>query len=132
MEIITENGVVSEIIGDLIKIQIPKKPDCEECRSIFCSKSEGNSNFIEIENKENFKIGEKVEIQLEGKYLIKATLLLFVLPLIILVSTISLLFFLQSNASLAAVISFSLVAIYYVILKQTKTINIRPRIVRKL
>lgn len=131
MEILTEKGVISRINGKKITIEIPKKPECEECRSIFCTKSEGKTNSIVIESSDDFYIGENVEIQLAGKYLTKATLFLFVFPLIILVITITITIKSGLNNLYSALIGFLFVAIYFLIIRYINDIKIKPNIVKK-
>jgi len=130
METLTENGIVSEIIRNKIKIQIPIKPECEECRSIFCSKSEQNYNVFEIETTEKFELGDKVHIQLLGKDLTKATMVLFVIPLFIIIISITILIKVIDSAITSAILGFLVMLIYFVIFRFKKIWVTAPKIVK--
>lgn len=130
MEILTENGVVSEIIGNKVKIQIPIKPECEECRSIFCSKSDANYNFLEVETTERFEIGDRVQIQLMGKHLTKASMMLFVFPMLILIGSVIFLVQINISAIKSAILGFLFVSVYFVVIKFKKILTIEPKIIK--
>lgn len=128
MEILTENGLITEVNGNQIKIEIPKKPECEECRSIFCSKSEDKSNYLTIESSEHFSVGDKVEIQLQGNQLFKATLVLFVIPIIILVISILIFQLIITGTVFSSLIGFGLLSIYFLIIRRKRKFNFEPKI----
>lgn len=128
MEILTENGTVSGIKGNYIIVQIPKKPECEECRSIFCSKSDAKINSIEIETGEKFLVGDEVEIQLQGRYLVKASLLFFVIPLLIIIISITCFQLIISNTVISSFFGFLLVTIYYLTIRAKRVLDVQPKI----
>lgn len=128
MEILTENGIVSGIKGNHIIVQIPKKTECEECRSIFCSKSDAKINSIEIETGENFLVGDEVVIKLQGRYLAKASLIFFVIPLLIIIISITCFQLIISNTVISSFFGFLLVAIYYLIIRAKRVLDVQPKI----
>lgn len=128
MEILTENRIVSGIKGNHIIVQIPKKPECEECRSIFCSKSDAIINSIELETTDKFFVGDAVEIQLQGRYLVKASLIFFVIPLLIIIISITCFQLIISNTVISSFFGFLLVAIYYLSIRGKRVLDAQPKI----
>lgn len=131
MEILTEKGIVIERIGNRIKIEIPKKPECEDCRSIFCSKSDDRNNLFEIETNADFSTGDNVLVQLPGKNLIKATFILFILPLILFIATIVGVINYIPNPLVATISGLGLVSIYFLIIRKSRFLEIQPQIIKE-
>lgn len=131
MEILTEKGIVIERSGNKIKIEIPQKPECEDCRSIFCSKSDDRNNIFEIETNADFSRGDNVLVQLPGKNLIKATFILFILPLILFIATIVGVINYIPNPLVATISGLGLVSIYFLIIRKSRLLEIQPQIIKE-
>ncbi|MCX7908779.1 MAG: SoxR reducing system RseC family protein [Ignavibacteria bacterium] len=130
MEVLIEKGIVVSKLGNRIKIAVPKKPECDTCMSLLCHRTQKGENLLELESEIDINVGETVEVQLFGKQLVKVTTFLYLLPLVILVVSISILMGLTNNAIFSVVISFALLGIYYLVLRRTKFVRTKPKIFR--
>lgn len=129
MEILTETGTIVEKNGNLLKIAIPRKAECEHCDSLFCNKSSQGNIFLEIESEEQFHIGDKVEVQILGKQLVSITIFLYLIPLLLLIcSLVFCLQFASINVVLSTIIAFSLIGFYYLFIKRFKLLKTKPLI----
>ncbi|MFN3269112.1 MAG: SoxR reducing system RseC family protein [Candidatus Kapaibacteriota bacterium] len=132
MEILTEKGKIVEVKGNKLKIEVPRREECDHCGSLFCSLKERNSAVIEVEATEGFKVGDSVEIQLPGKQLVWVTCLIYLFPLLILVASIYFGFEFTGNVLYSSLLAFTFVGIYFLVIRKLGFGNINPKIIRKL
>ncbi len=86
---IDEIGVVINISGDTALVRMEKGEHCSSCSSrSSCLPDESSSNqkIVEAINSVGVRIGQKVQLRIESTDLIKASLLMFAIPLVFLLT----------------------------------------------
>lgn len=86
-ETIIENGIVISAEDGHAKIKLIETGACKECSAkIFCKPSEKkDSKILEVNDSIGVRIGEEVRIELSGGDVLKASALLYGVPLILIV-----------------------------------------------
>ena len=118
-EELKEEGIVISTDDEYAEVQLIENDNCEECTAkLFCKPRESdNSKSLTVKNNDGLTVGDKVLITIPGSTLLKASLNLYLYPLILLV--VSLIGFTQlfesySNPEVYSfIISLVIVAIYY-------------------
>lgn len=89
-ENINHNGIVEKIGKDSVSVRIIQQSACSGCHAqAMCSASETKEKIIEVlDNSGRFKVNEEVIICGQSSLGLKAVLLAFIIPLIIVVATI--------------------------------------------
>ena len=83
---IEEEGIVVEASGDGAKVAILKKSACEKCAaSGVCHPGEGDQDLMEALNPLNAKKGQKVKVAIAPQIYLKASLILYGIPMVSLV-----------------------------------------------
>ena len=77
-----EIGKVTEVKGNIAKVSIDKKSECDKCGMCIFPKGADTIDFDCI-NKVDAKIGDTVEIQKEEKNKILSYILIFLVPLLL-------------------------------------------------
>ncbi len=111
-------GVVFQVNDDIVQVKILQKTACADCHAkSMCGLSEVQEKILEIsDNNHDFKIGDEVLVSGAVSLGMKAVLLAFVFPLLMIVIILSLgIRFFISEIIAAGVAVLSLI-IYYVIL----------------
>jgi len=99
-------------------VRVIVKSACSACHAkTACSISEISEKIIEVKRKDNrFKTGDKVVISMKSSLGFKALFLGYILPFILLVSSLIFAISAIHNEGIAAMISLAIVGIYYTIL----------------
>jgi len=107
-ESIIENGVVISAEAGHAKIKLIKTGACEECSAkIFCKPSEKkDSKILEVNDPIGVQAGEEVQIEISGSDVLKASALLYGVPLILIVIGVMLGAVIFENTSLPELFSF--------------------------
>lgn len=84
-ESIIEKGIVLSAGDGHAEIALIQTGSCEECSAkIFCKPSENkDSKIIEVEDSFGVKAGDEVDIQIKGSDVLKASFMLYGMPLIL-------------------------------------------------
>lgn len=116
-EILREEGIVTEIKNNQMKIELINTSNCDACSTKDFCKS-GKLNFIQTKYESNYKVGDEVVIEVFGKDVLKLVLLLYGIPVIILLATLFVVYFsVDIKKEIYSILaSFSLVGIYYLFL----------------
>lgn len=112
-------GIIERIEGDTIFIRIEQESACSECHAKgLCTASERKEKIIEVmtDNSNAYHVNEKVIVSAELSLGLKAVLLAFVFPLIIVVMAIIIGTYLNWDESTNGTIGLALLIPYYVIL----------------
>lgn len=117
---VEQKGIVIKKQEDKVVVKIEQKSTCSSCHARgACTSLDKKDKEIEVKTKdvENYNVGDEVIITISTKLGLKAVLIAFVLPLILLVIAL----FLSINVflltqSLSALISLIVVAAYYFLL----------------
>ncbi len=82
---IEEEGIVVEVTGDIAKVAIMKKSACEKCSaSGVCHP--GDQEYMEAANPLGAKKGQKVQVVLAPQVYLKASIILYGIPMTIFVA----------------------------------------------
>jgi sigma-E factor negative regulatory protein RseC len=85
--VIEEEGIVVEVTGDIAKVAVLKKSACENCAAAgTCHPDDGDRSLLEAANPLNAVKGQKVKVVLAPQVYLKASIILFGIPMIALVS----------------------------------------------
>lgn len=115
---ISHNGIVENINGKHILVRICQTSACSSCvAKKLCNSSESKEKTIDIycENA-TFKVGEEVTIVGTIGMGMGAVLWAYVIPLILLVVTLSLAIYFIQNEPVSALIALGILALYYLAL----------------
>jgi len=113
---IDHTGIVVSINGRKATIQIQPQPSCGSCGSkSICNLAEDTGKTVEatLENQDIPQPGQVVTIALERSLGYLALWLGYLLPLVILVSSLFLLVHLLGDEGFAAMLSLLILALYY-------------------
>lgn len=114
---VEQKGIVIKKQEDKVIVKIEQKSTCSSCHARgACTSLDKKDKEIEIKTKDtqNYNIGDEVIITISAKLGMKAVLIAFVLPLILLVIALFLSIKLFSlTQSLSALVSLLVVAAYY-------------------
>lgn len=114
---VEQKGIVIKKQEDKVIVKIEQKSTCSSCHARgACTSLDKKDKEIEIKTKDtqNYNIGDEVVITISTKLGMKAVLIAFVLPLILLVIALFLSIKLFSlTQSLSALVSLLVVAAYY-------------------
>jgi sigma-E factor negative regulatory protein RseC len=82
-----EKATVVSAEGSRAKVAIMRSEACGNCPArSTCSTASGNINILEVSNRAKAQPGEKVVIELQPDRLVKATLLMYLLPALAMVA----------------------------------------------
>lgn len=113
---ITHKGVIQEIDGVNIRVDIINKSLCSECHAkSMCMISDQKTKAIDViyRGLESFSVGEEVVVSLRREQGMRAVLLSYVIPLCIFIILLLSLTGLLQNDLYTGLLSFLGVSIYY-------------------
>ena len=76
-----EYGEVIDLQDDVVTLKVIKKPECGGCKACFFGKGE-NSSTIKAQNTIHAKIGEQVYFTVQKDNGLKASLIVYILPIL--------------------------------------------------
>ena len=121
MSSIEHEGGIVEIKGNSkAVVSIVSKSACASCHAKgVCSAADQKEKKIEVtlSSDDNYSVGERVILSLESGIGLKAVLVLYVIPLIILLTLLLTLLGRKVSEPMSALISVGSVALYYVLVK---------------
>lgn len=82
-----EIGIVKEITNNEVIIEFERSSACGKCGACMMAKDTGKM-MIKIPYNKDIKAGDEVYIDIERKFYILSTFLLYVMPLVILIVTV--------------------------------------------
>ena len=130
-----EEGIVLKSSGGIAEIALKENDSCEECSAkIFCSPQKNKLRKLEVSDPFGTLPGDEVRISVRGKEVLKASLLLYGVPLFLILTGIFLGMNLFKNYKYAELYSFlggiSLSGLYFYIMflktskkRQNKTLS---------
>ncbi len=116
---IYHEGIINNISKDTINVNIISKASCISCQlKSVCSASDIEEKTIEIPNiyNNNYSIGDKVNIILKESLGLKALFLGYLLPFIIVFTTLLIASALTKNELKTGLVSILILIPYYIIL----------------
>ena len=82
---IEEEGIVAEIEGDIARVAIVKKSGCEQCAAAGVCHPD-DKEYMEASNPLGAKIGQKVKVVVAPQVYLKASIILYGIPMAALVA----------------------------------------------
>ncbi len=115
-ETIEHSGIISDVSNKLIKVSIMPGSACGNCRVRgSCSIGDKERKTIEVfpQQGETYSVGEKINVVLEQSLGIKALILGYILPFMVLMLILTVLISLGLSEGLAGLLSLLSLAPYY-------------------
>jgi sigma-E factor negative regulatory protein RseC len=116
---IDHTGLVASINGRMVTVKIQPQASCGACGAkSICNMADETGKNVEVLHDDAFSLkpGQEVTISLERSMGYQALLLGYMLPLVILVSSLFILVHLLADEGIAAMFSLLILGIYYTIL----------------
>ncbi len=86
-EILQERGVVLEASNGLAVVRIESTADCDECSAkLLCRTTPASERVLTIRDDIGVAVGDAVEIHVRGSSVLRASLLLYGVPLVLLLA----------------------------------------------
>ncbi len=99
--------------ADKLILDFERETSCKECKNIFCgAKREGK---IILRTKDDFKIGEEVELVLRGSSLVLLSVIIFLIPTLLFIGVIIL--FNKEGTFLSFSLGLGSLFFYFLLLK---------------
>ena len=118
-ETITHPGIVEKVEGESVFVKILSQSACSSCHAKgMCSVAEVEEKTVEVNYMSggNYKAGDHVTVRMERSLGKKAVFLGYLLPFILLITTLILMINLTSNEGLSALASLLVLGPYYLLL----------------
>lgn len=117
---ICKEGIVRKIEGDEITVEITKHSACEECHAkAICLPSHEKYDSIIAKNlyNEKFEIGEAVTLVLRTSLGLKAVIIGYLLPFIVLMTSLLICYAITKKELISVLVSLACTVLYYFTLK---------------
>lgn len=117
-QLIEHSGTINHIQGHLIQVLITQESACSSCHANgACSAADKDDKIIEVESSDpTFKVGDRVMLYGQSSMGLRAVLLAFVIPFLIILLTLFVMRLYVANEALSGTIALSTLIPYYVIL----------------
>ena len=118
-EIVSHEGIITNIKGDEVEVKILSKSACASCNiKTACNMSEMQEKIITINAPKDKKmtIGQEVKVSMALGQANRAVIFAYAIPSIILISMIFILNYLKIDEGINALISIGSLVPYYIIL----------------
>ena len=115
-----KEGIVREIHEDYLLVEVVLQSACAGCHAKgMCYASQGKNELMKTlihDLSTSFQIGEKVTVYTAAKLEKRAVLLAYLLPLIILISTLLITYQIIQHELIATLMSVIFTTIYYIVI----------------
>lgn len=116
-EEVSHKGIVKEIRSGNTYVEIVSESACGTCKAAsMCSSAEAVKKDIIVPTTGGYKVGDHVEVVLTKSMGMTAVLLAYILPLIILILTVTILSYTGVNELVSGLSAILGIGIYYLIL----------------
>ena len=121
-DLIRHTGEVISQEGDRVQVRIEQQSACTACRAKgFCTSADAQVKVLDCQaNGEHYTAGEKVEVQVEENLGMKAVLLAYVLPFLVIIMTLSVLSHFLTDEATVGIVALAAAALYFLILTLAK------------
>lgn len=118
IDCIGQKGIIEDIINGIARVNITTFSACTNCDSkSSCLMGESKTTIVEVKIEEGqFKKGEFVEVIMKKSLGLHATILAYLVPFLILFSSLIIFIKIGLNDSLAGLLAIVLLAPYFLIL----------------
>jgi sigma-E factor negative regulatory protein RseC len=110
-----EDGIVKESQNGIATILISDSNNCEECSAkLYCKPGSSNERSLVVKDPFGIKVGDKVKVMIKGSKLIRASFMIYGIPLALLLLglIIGMNVFNENKEILSTFFSFGLAASY--------------------
>ncbi len=116
---IEHEGIIKQISGNTIKVEIIKTSACNTCEAKKqCCVTENSTKIIDIITTDsNFSLNDKVNVYLPRHLAVKALFLAYIIPFFCIIITLLSVNFLTKNEIKAGLASIGILIPYFIILK---------------
>lgn len=136
MKTIEQEGVVKEAVGNHVKVQILSKSACASCHAKgACSSADVQNKEVEIITNERFQPGEQVVVVATTSQGLKATWWAYVLPLILVMTTLTVTFLVTGNENISGALALLVLVPYFFalhlaekVIKKTFSFSVKSKI----
>lgn len=115
---VKHDGIVKSIEGDKVFVSIISKAACLSCQvNSSCSTSDLSEKIIEVNRYDvNFSIGESVSVALKETSGLKALMIGYMIPFMVLIATLIVVLQYTGNELMAGLASLAILVPYYFVL----------------
>jgi len=118
MEFVEHKGIVEKIEGSCITVKITSQAACAGCHAkSACTISGSSDKFIDVYSSQRFEPGNEVMIIGTQKQGFKAAWLAYVLPVILVMATLIIIYFVSGNEALSGIMALAILIPYFLVLK---------------
>jgi sigma-E factor negative regulatory protein RseC len=112
---ITHEGIIEQVTDEELSVRLTRLPACGECHAkSMCSVPGAENNELLVPGMyREFNHGDRVTVSIERAHGFRAVFLGYVLPFLLVVTTLSVLTFLHMKEWIAGLISLGILAPYY-------------------
>ncbi len=122
MQKIEHQGIVEEVNDKGIKVKIISLSACASCHAKgACSVSDIQEKEVNVAPSGNFKPGDQVMVIGSSSQGLQAAWWAYILPVVLIITTLFITFSLTNNESLAAIVSLLILVPYYLIIRRADT-----------
>lgn len=118
-QVINHTGIVEKIRANCVTVRISQTSACAGCSAAhLCKTSESKERSIEVftDNAENFTEGDAVLLQVSSRQGMKAVVIAYLVPLILIVPFLSLAHAIGLSDAFAGMLSLLILLAYYSVL----------------
>ena len=122
-EQIEHKGIVSFVGEGVVRVAIEVSEACGSCSARkSCAMGQTTKREIEVftADASNYSVGELVKVGAKQSLGVTAVVLCYVVPLVVLISTLAIVILLGVDEGISALISLGVTALYYVLLALMK------------
>ncbi|TCO07211.1 SoxR reducing system RseC family protein [Natronoflexus pectinivorans] len=118
MKKIEHEGVVEEVRGNQIKVKIVSESACASCHvKSACTMADSQEKEIDVESMENVKPGQHVMVVGTDSQGLKAALLAYVLPVVLVLVVLAVTYAVTGNENLSGFLSLLVLVPYFFTIK---------------
>ena len=117
---ISHEGTVVSIDDGHMQVRITRQSACEACKvAAHCIAAEGKPMTVDIANADvaNYTVGERVRIVETKQVAVRALVMAFVIPLVVMVATLAIVTALTGNEGLGALASLAALVVCFLCMR---------------
>lgn len=109
-------GIVQSIDGQEITVKLTVQSACASCHAkSICGVSDSKDKIVKavIVSDEHFEVGEKIAVEMRQSLAMKAIVICYLLPFIVLITTFCVMSYFCQNELVNVLVTFAAVAAYF-------------------
>lgn len=116
---ITHEGIVHQIDGNHITVKLTVQSACASCHAKgMCGTADSQDKLVHVRNlnDEHYEIGERVRVELRQSLAMRAVVICYLIPFILLIGSFCLMSYFVQNELINVAVSFGVIIAYYFII----------------